>query len=57
LLDVSRVRNLGWQAEIPLNEGIRRTYQWYVEQRENRLPLTLATGDAMTCNVATRGGL
>jgi GDP-L-fucose synthase len=60
LLDVSRVRNLGWQAKIPLNEGIRQTYQWYVEQRENRLPLTLMTENAapaMTCSVATGKGL
>jgi GDP-L-fucose synthase len=32
LLDVSRLRNLGWQARIPLEEGVRRTYQWYLEQ-------------------------
>ncbi len=30
LLDVSRIQALGWQAAIPLKEGIRRTYQWYV---------------------------
>jgi GDP-L-fucose synthase len=27
-LDVSRARNLGWEARIPLEEGIRQTYQW-----------------------------
>lgn len=26
LLDVSRIRQLGWQAQTPLAEGIRRTY-------------------------------
>lgn len=30
LLDVSRLAALGWQAKIPLKEGIRRTYQHYV---------------------------
>ena len=31
LLDVSRLAELGWQATIPLREGIRRTYRAYVE--------------------------
>ena len=31
LLDVSRIRSLGWQPKIPLEEGIRRTYEWYLE--------------------------
>jgi GDP-L-fucose synthase len=31
LLDVSRIQELGWSAEIPLDEGVRSTYQWYVE--------------------------
>lgn len=30
LLDVSKLTALGWQAKIPLEEGIRRTYQHYV---------------------------
>jgi GDP-L-fucose synthase len=29
LLDVSKLAALGWQAKIPLKEGIRRTYQYY----------------------------
>lgn len=33
LLDVSRLNNLGWQAKISLEEGIRRTYDWYLDQR------------------------
>ena len=31
-LDVSRLNGLGWRARIPLREGIRSTYQWYLEQ-------------------------
>jgi GDP-L-fucose synthase len=32
LLDVSRLNSLGWHSQIPLEEGIARTYQWYLEQ-------------------------
>jgi GDP-L-fucose synthase len=30
LLDVSRMKALGWQARTGLSEGLRRTYDWYV---------------------------
>ena len=33
LLDVSRLHALGWQARIPLREGIAATYAWYLEQQ------------------------
>jgi len=29
LLDVSRIHALGWRAQIPLEQGIRMTYDWY----------------------------
>jgi GDP-L-fucose synthase len=29
LLDSSRMKRLGWQAQVPLAEGVRRTYDWY----------------------------
>jgi GDP-L-fucose synthase len=29
LLDVSRLNNLGWEAKISLNEGVKETYNWY----------------------------
>lgn len=29
LLDVSRIKNLGWQAEISLSQGIEETYRWF----------------------------
>ncbi len=32
LLDVSRLRSLGWRARIGLLDGIRRTYEWYLGQ-------------------------
>jgi nucleoside-diphosphate-sugar epimerase len=30
LMDVSRLTNMGWTASIPLEEGIRQTYDWYL---------------------------
>ncbi|MDR2208218.1 MAG: GDP-L-fucose synthase [Azoarcus sp.] len=33
LLDVSRLQSLGWEATIGLNEGLRSTYQWFLERR------------------------
>jgi GDP-L-fucose synthase len=33
LLDVSRVQALGWKAKVPLREGIRATYRWYLEKK------------------------
>lgn len=32
LLDVTRLKQLGWQARTPLEEGLRRTYAWYRTQ-------------------------
>lgn len=29
LLDSTRMRRLGWQARVPLREGVRKTYDWY----------------------------
>ena len=31
LLDVSKINNLGWKAEIKLNTGIKFTYDWYTK--------------------------
>ena len=30
LMNVDRLKKLGWQAKISLKEGLRSTYQWYV---------------------------
>jgi len=30
LLDVTKLRALGWKPAIPLREGIARTYEWFV---------------------------
>jgi GDP-L-fucose synthase len=31
LLDVSKLRRLGWKATIPLRDGIVRTYDWFLK--------------------------
>ncbi len=31
LVDVSRIHALGWRAAIPLETGIRETYQWFLD--------------------------
>ena len=31
LLDVSKLRNLGWQPSITLREGIAGTYKWFLQ--------------------------
>jgi GDP-L-fucose synthase len=31
LMDVQRIRALGWEPTIPLESGIRSTYDWYLE--------------------------
>jgi len=36
LLDVSKIKALGWQPSIPLREGLESTYGWYLEN-EGRL--------------------
>jgi GDP-L-fucose synthase len=35
LLDVTKLRALGWQAQTPLADGIRTTYDWYLENSRN----------------------
>ncbi|RYH08224.1 GDP-L-fucose synthase [Tropicimonas sp. IMCC6043] len=37
LMDVSRLQRLGWQARIPLDRGIRETYDWFLAQDEATL--------------------
>ena len=36
LLDVSRMAALGWRARIGLEEGIRTTYEWYLQSESER---------------------
>ena len=34
LMDVSKLRGLGWQATTPLRQGIEQTLAWYLRERE-----------------------
>jgi GDP-L-fucose synthase len=34
LLDVSRLHALGWEARIPLRQGIEDTYRWFLEHHD-----------------------
>ena len=33
LLDVSRIKALGWEPSVELHDGIRRVYQWFLEHQ------------------------
>jgi GDP-L-fucose synthase len=34
LLDVTRLTHLGWRPQISLADGIRQTYEWYVQHHD-----------------------
>jgi GDP-L-fucose synthase len=36
LVDVSRINGLGWRASIGLEDGVSRTYQWYLDNEVKR---------------------
>ena len=33
LMDVSRLNSLGWEARIPLKDGIKETYEWFIQSK------------------------
>ncbi|MFA5805333.1 MAG: hypothetical protein WC879_11875 [Melioribacteraceae bacterium] len=33
LLDVSRINGLGWRSKIDLEEGIKKTYEWFLKHQ------------------------
>jgi GDP-L-fucose synthase len=35
LLDVGRLERMGWKASIPLEEGLRQTYAWFLDNVES----------------------
>lgn len=35
LMDVSRLKGLGWKAEIPLEAGLQDTYQWFLANQRS----------------------
>jgi len=36
VLDVSRLAELGWQAQTPLKRGLERTYRAFLEEEERK---------------------
>lgn len=35
LMDISKMHNLGWKHQVALEEGIEKTYKWFLENIEN----------------------
>lgn len=36
LLDIGKIKKVGWEPRIELKEGIEQTYKWYLESASNR---------------------
>ena len=36
LMDVGRLKSLGWQASISLEDGLRQTYEWFLQNIEQQ---------------------
>ena len=55
LLDVSRLRALGWEPQVSLRDGIADTYRWYLAQQgqEQQDP---AHGQEQAAGAVTAGG-
>jgi GDP-L-fucose synthase len=34
LMDVSKMEAAGWKAKVGLEEGIRKTYEWFLENQD-----------------------
>ena len=35
LMDVSKLKGLGWQYQTELKDGVKQTYQWFLEHQNN----------------------
>ncbi|WP_264565369.1 GDP-L-fucose synthase family protein [Flavobacterium sp. N3904] len=35
LMDVSKMHNIGWKHQVDLEDGIKKTYKWFLENIEN----------------------
>ena len=35
LLNVSRAKEMGWEAKVSLREGIEKTYRWFLENQDS----------------------
>jgi GDP-L-fucose synthase len=43
MLDVSRLRRMGWEARIDLETGLRTTYEWFLANRDQARNVKAAT--------------
>lgn len=41
LKDVSKMANAGWKYKIDLEEGIKKTYQWFLENEDSVKPVKM----------------
>ena len=35
LMDVSRLADMGWKASVDLENGVRETYQWFLDNQDS----------------------
>lgn len=47
LLDISKLRELGWTAHTELSEGIRQTYDWFVKHQSGMHETNLTAGRSL----------
>ena len=40
-MDVSKMKELGWQYSTELENGIKKTYQWFLENIKTRKEIKL----------------
>ena len=54
LLDVNRLTQLGWRAQTPLGEGLKKSYEWFTQsswvQKDYSSPLQPKGGRLRTLN-------
>jgi len=41
LMDITKMHELGWKHELNLEEGVRKTYEWFLENIENVKKVTI----------------
>ena len=37
LLDISEMFKFGWKPKVVLQEGVRRTYKWFIEEQQRNI--------------------
>ena len=44
LMDSNKMKGLGWTPKIPLKQGIKQTYEWFINNSARNKPVERATG-------------